>query len=281
MTAHAERSAMSEEEYRAYPVPSFSALKCFISSTPAHFHHKIKATVAMEKGTAKHAALLEPHVFQSNYQVNPWKDFRKEEAKENRDSMALQGVKVLSQKEYDEIAESAGKAWENPAASKLLTDTDREVKMFFEVDGVKLKGMADAMKVVDDGFCKTLYVIDVKTTRDASDKACARRYNDWYYQMPMQLATYALGAKAMFPDVDRVSAWVIFIEDKTNFVNVMEASPESLEYGENVLRIALSRYKECKKTGVFPSYNSNTEANALELDQWMKERYDNLLMENK
>ena len=282
MTAHAERAAMSEEEYRAYPVPSFSSLKNFITATPAHFLHKIKSTPAMQKGTAKHMAILEPEEFSKMYEINTFTNksgkvcFSTSEAKAYRDARALEGVTVLNPSDYEEIASSASIAYNHPHAAKLLRESQKEVKMFFEIDGVNMKGMTDSLKVVDDGFAKTLYVCDVKCLPDASDYGCNKRFNDWFYQMPMQLATYVEGAKKMYPNITRVSCWVIFIEAKTSFVNVKPVPPEMLEKGMIALKVALKRYKECMKLDHFPAYISSKE---LEINEWNNERYNELRLE--
>lgn len=163
--------------------------------------------------------------------VSPYADFRTKEARNWRDE-ALDACKTIVTKEqYDAIAAIVDNIESHPRSKELLKNKGvrHEVEMFAKVNGIDLRGKADAILQEVD----SLIITDIKTTAQFDEwkyKAMRRHYD-------LQAAVYSLiGAKTLGVDNSKVEFYFCVVETVFPYrVQYHFAGLDFIEHGEQKL----------------------------------------------
>ena len=212
-------------EYTAQYVPlSFSSLTAFAHSPREFIHYKRKKRVqtpAMRMGTLAHRHILEPALF--NTTVVVWDGTRRgKEWTEFKESQP-ERMDILTRTEMDQLNGMKQAVKDHPGAIRLLQQcTDREMPFEWSHDGIKHRGIIDAM---GSGF-----IVDLKMTNDVSERALSRVV--WDRRYFMQAAMYAHAATYHGYDVDE--CFIIAVQSSApHHVTVCNILPHYLTRGHD------------------------------------------------
>jgi exodeoxyribonuclease VIII len=241
------------KEYRAFPAFNQSAAKHILTS-PAHYQAYINTpqeeTKALRFGTFVHSAVLEPHTLNDLYATAPDCDRRTKEGKAAwaEFQTANVGKTIL---DYEESALGHLVASSARFALKRLGVEFDATEVMYHVDynGVPLKAAIDG--VAGD------YLWDIKTTDDASAAGMLKairnyRYNlqAYWYRLVYELATGRRPLGFRF----------LFIEKEPPFAcSICEVGPELMSWAIADFEKAVTLYKECTASGVWPAYTEEIQ----------------------
>lgn len=200
-------------------------------------------------GRALHTLVLEPDQFNSMFVQQPELNLRTNDGKAQlaQFKAANPGKEVLKGDEYAQVFEIAGAILGHPDCCRLLTNTVREVSLFWqdEETGVKCKGRLDAWRS-DTGT-----VVDVKTTKDASPRGFARAV--WQYGYGLQAAWYFAGMRAL--GLHPQDFVLIAVEKEPPYdIGVYRLSDDTIKLSQAKNAALLRRYAECKRKDYWPGY---------------------------
>lgn len=250
---HADRSCVS-----------MSGLKQLLRS-PAHFQAYLngsrKETPALFLGTAIHARLLEPELYQEDYVTAPSGDKRTSGYKEFE--IANANKKILTADQAATIEGIAHNVALHKSATTLLKSGLVEHSIIWqdEETGIWLKIRPDCLCVdYETGIC-----LDVKSTEDATPEAFVRTCVNYDYDL--QAAGYTEGLRASFKrDFD--FCFLPVEKSEPYGVALYGAPEEMLERGRRRFRHALRILKQCRDTGEWPSYQPNGDYSLLSWPRW-------------
>lgn len=194
--------------------------------------------------------------------VTLWRDIRAEWDRNNSHRT------VLSGDEWDRLHAMRDAVMAHPKAAALLRKPGKAEQSVYWVDkatGVRCRARPDYL--TDDN-----YVVDLKSTEDASRDQFARSCADYRYHV--QAPFYCDGLTA----VKRPPKAFVFIacEKKAPFaVGVYVLDAAAVELGRIQYRENLSLYAACAKSGKWPAYSDNIES--LPLPGWYLGKQTNLL----
>lgn len=241
------------QEYRAFPALNQSAAKKLLVS-PAHYQAYINTpqeeTKALRFGTFVHSAILEPHTLNDLYATAPDVDRRTKEGKETWAAFStLNAGKTILDAEESAVghlvASHAKMALNHHKVAFGLT----EVMYHVDYNGVPLKAAID-------GVCGN-YLWDIKTTDDASPAGMLKairnyRYNlqAYWYRLVYELATGHRPLGFRF----------LFVEKEPPFATaVCEIGPELMSYAIADFEKAVTLYRDCTASGVWPAYPDDVQ----------------------
>lgn len=233
-----EISTLSEKEYRAFPVESFSSIKYILESKDAFLYYKnkpFKGSDATLLGTTVH------HFLQGNKHLVAYSviDKRKKEeyAKFQEEFLSLAGDEgIIVPKSFEEkVSSIMANLNSNDKALQLLDGCQFETPYFFEVEGLQLKGKVD-------GVCDE-YMLEIKTSSQATTaREFKEEAQDRHYDM--QAAMY-LYAHTQVTGCRPPNHYFIVVNTTAPFkVAVYKSSKEFLKEGEKKLYEAVNRYKK-------------------------------------
>lgn len=259
---------MTDKEYFAVEAASNSGLK-MVNKSPAHFmfakNNPEDPTPDMILGSAAHKFILERNDALKVYASLPeGLDRRTKEGKATYEAFLKDNAgKTILTAEQMGLAESMAQALRNhPVASRLVRGGQRELATFWTdpETGVLCKCKPDILR--EDGF-----IVDVKTTQDASPEGFSRAVAKFRYHV--QAAWYLWGVE-QFAQVD--SFVFIAIEKKApHAIGVYSLDLGSLEKGRELMRSDLAKYAECVKSGVWPSYPEQIKTLSIPAWAWSAE----------
>jgi hypothetical protein len=236
-------------EYRAFPALNQSAAKVLIANSPAHYQAYINTpqeeTKALKFGTFVHAAVLEPDTLNDLYATAPEVDRRTKEGKETWAAFATANAgKTILDAEESAIGHLVASHARLALKTHGVVFDATEVMFHVDYCGVPLKAAIDG--VAGD------YLWDIKTTDDASPAGMLKairnyRYNlqAYWYRLVYELATGRRPLGFRF----------LFVEKEPPFATaVCEVGPELMSYAVSDFEKAITLFKECSATGVWPSY---------------------------
>lgn len=241
--------------YSAIPAVTQSLLKQFKRS-PAHAResmlHPKEPSEALNFGNAIHCAILEPDRFVEDYVVAPKIERRSAAGKaawiefedQNR------GKEIISQDDYSMCQRMMESCYANDVAAALLSGNGRNEVTLLWTDrdtDVRCKALLDRVT----SFLGWTCVIDIKSTRDASQRGFARQVAQLEYHL--QAAFYLEGLNALSP-ADRRFLFVAIEKESPYCVTVFELEDESLKQGAAAFRQHLKTYAQCVTNGVWPGY---------------------------
>lgn len=248
---------MDYSQYDSIDAVNWSTLKEMVRSPAAYRYvldHPREDNPRFALGRAVHAAVLEPHVFASEYVIydgrragKDWERFRAQH--EDRT--------ILTIPEYETARAAAAAVAAHPEVQRLFTGLHCEVPLVWtDPDtGILCKGRMDG--------AGPEVVLDLKTTKDASARAFG--LDAARYQYHGQLAWYAAGLRAAY-------GWgpipyLIAVEVSPPYLVAVYRVPDDVLYqGELLYRSYLSRLAECRKRGRWPGLPAGVQD--LEFPAW-------------
>ncbi len=227
-------------------------------------------TPALLFGSMVHKLILEFDEFEKEFAVAPEGDKRTKAGKQAFDDfMATVGDrKVVSLADYEEGCRIRDAVMTNPKAKQLLTGGDTETSYYWndERTGVKCKCRPDKVNMG--------YIIDLKTTNDASREGFARSLFNYRYHV--QAAWYLKGYEAatgikpagfIFVAVEKEAPYataIYIVNDVTVDIGMSEAATD------------LDTYVACSESGNWYGYGGeNNEAMTIDLPAWVIKRKEN------
>lgn len=247
--------------------------------TPAHARelmlHPKESTKEQMFGQALHTRVLEPEKFDGLYLVAPKVDRRTKAGKQEWAAFEerASGRFLLDAGEHELIEATACSVERHPSAQELLAAPGmNEVTVIWQ-QPVQLDGedgpVLPLCKARLDRLCTLggdTFIVDLKSTRDASQRGFERECA--LYRYHMQLGWYALGLDAHAPAPRRV-AFIAVEKERPFAVHVLELDALDLEQGVREARGHLKTLLECRRSGIFPGYGDGM--GYMGLPQWAKE----------
>ena len=259
---------MPSERYHSVDAASSTGLNA-LSQSPAHYLASLqeppKRTPALLFGCAVHTAILEPYDFANNYILEPIDpdtgegvDRRCKAGKLAWETLAIEhpDANVLTLEDWTKIqgmteAIRAHKGTPDQPGASILLDPDGGYaeRSYFWMDkelNVPLKCRPDRepSNVKHHGSL----LVDLKTTTDA-------RYDNFYHSCikfgyDRQSAIYLDGTGAE-------EFYFVVVEKEPPYgIMVYEAIDDFVECGRRDYRRLLEIYAECRRTNVWPTYQS-------------------------
>lgn len=259
---------------------SNSAIKQLLRS-PAHYYESFLSPErksfdnnAFQLGRAFHCALSEPELFFDRYIIAPGGiDRRTRDGKEKYAAFedVAMGKVVLPEKpvtyhdnsksktlSYEQIMRMRDAVMSHPIAQQLL-----------------LSGRAETVYTWNDARtdtpCKCMtdwepeagnFIVDFKSTQDASPDGFSRSIRKYGYDR--QDAFYTDGVET----ATGMTKTFIFIACETQAPYVVELyalSPKTLDNARESIKLALDLYNNCKRSGVWHTYNETRKIKILDL----------------
>jgi hypothetical protein len=237
------------KEYRAFPALNQSAAKVLVGNSPAHYQAYINTpqeeTKALRFGTFVHAAVLEPDTLNDLYATAPDVDKRTKQGKEDWAAFATANAgKTILDAEESALGHLVASSARHALRVHGVEFDATEVMYHVDYCGVPLKAAID-------GVCGD-YLWDIKTTDDASAAGMLKairnyRYNlqAYWYRLVYELATGKRPLGFRF----------LFVEKEPPFATaVCEIGPDLMSYAVSDFEKAITLYKDCTASGVWPSY---------------------------
>ena len=221
--------------------------------SPLHYWHLMhdtpkEDTPAMKFGRAVHARMLQPEAFGDAYIVAPECDRRTKEGKQIWAELMESGKEVVSRDDMEKIIgmESEFEAIRKTLLNKQDLQTELALTWTDSETGVNCKGRLDA---IADGF-----IIDYKTTTDASTKAFSREALRYGYDLQAAMYMEAARENGFNP-----KNFIFVAQEKTApyLINIIYAGDAFLDRGVWIMRDLLGKYRECSNTGEWPGYGTN------------------------
>jgi len=237
-------------EYDALPALRSTSLKQFIQS-PRHFKYA-QSDEAREANNGKshfvlgrlvHAALLEPATVRDEFMVV---EAGTRNAKAYTEAVKLHPDKgIVLAHELAQANQMVAAINELPQIRDIIEGSEPEVSAAAMISGVFCKCRTDLLGKKDN------HIYDLKTTSESAKN------------FPFVMGKFGYDVSSAFyidillaNNLD-VSGYTFIVAEKEPPYGVMlyEVTAEYLEYGRSKYLPALEKYKECLKTGVYPSYD--------------------------
>ena len=265
---------MTEHEYRTHPAVSRSEL-WKLRESPEKFAwsktHPAEPTPALIFGQIVHKLVLEREDFLTDFAVAPGSDKRSKLGKEEWETFqaTLNGRTVVSTADFLRASEMADAVRAHPLAAKLLAGRHETPHFWTDPDtGEECKCRTDAETVIDG----QLWIVDYKTTQDASTEGFQREANKYGYDF--QAAMYCEGVQAETGQTPRF-AFVAQEKAPPYAINIFVADEEFVARGYDIYRELLGLYHECRTTGNWFGYlGADMTINILQLPRWLREKED-------
>ena len=263
---------MTENEYRTHPAVSRSEL-WRLRESPEKFkwskEHPEEPTPALLFGQLVHKIVLEPDSFGDAFAVAPVGDRRTKEGKQAWEQflIAARDRTIVSWSDYQKAEEMAEAVKANPLAARLLSGRHETPHFWTDPDtGEACKCRTDAEVEIDG----QLWIVDYKTTADASVEGFQREANRYGYDF--QAAMYSEGVLADTGEHPRF-AFVAQEKQPPYAINIFVADNDFVIRGFDLYRELLGLYHECKETGNWYGYlGPDMTINILELPAWLREK---------
>jgi hypothetical protein len=243
--------SIDDTTYRSSPGVNWTRLKR-LHTSPAHYAHDPGDTDTASRGMlrAVHALVLEPDVFGRDFAVCAMR--RDARTKAYQEFLAEHdGKTILNEREYADASVIADAVRAYPAAARLLDHPDAQPEFILRwecsVTGQPCKGRADYLLVA--GNRATL--IDLKTVRSVNPREMGRDAAKMLYHG--QLAHYADGVRAMYPEVEHVAQGILAVEGNAPHDVGLYMLDEAAQYAGKAFRDGLMRrLAECIESNSYP-----------------------------
>lgn len=203
-------------------------------------------TDALRLGKAAHVLALEPELFQRQFVVSPYDDYRTKEAREWK---AAQSLTCLKQTELAELQRMADALRAHPDAVALFRNGLPEMTFAAKDEATSL------WRLTRPDFTPAAPgrgLVDYKTAADASPDAWGRQAFNLGYHLQVALA---LDVVAEITGELRPTCWhVVQEKDPPYAVAVYRWEPEHVQYGRARVRDLLDRIARCIEEGVWTGY---------------------------
>lgn len=266
---------MAAAMYHNMPMAEYAGIKAWNYSSIKHgrrsMAHAFEAmngerseqSDAMLVGEALHCWLLERPTFDVRFLIADVPDRRTKQGKAEYEALVelADGRSILSQDQAQAVRGMARRISMHPHA-RSLRDTaghTETVIVWDDPSGIKCKARLDKIILLADAAT----IVDIKTTRDASDNAFGRDAANFGY--PLQAAMYERACSMAGIAVQSVE--IIAVENEPpHGVNVFQVTKEQRDYFGDVLNALLLDVAACEKAGKWPGYD--TAPRPLALPKW-------------
>lgn len=256
---------LTNEAYHSGPGISKSGLD-LMARSPAHFiGAENKECPAFALGSATHCAILEPHEFEKRYFRG--EDIRRGTKAWDELETKAEGREVLKPQDWDLAWRIHDAVMSHDGAKILLSGLkgESEISAFWNdpATGELCKCRPDYW-LRDFGF-----VVDLKTTADASPSAFSRSIATYRYHV--QAAFYSDGLTALGHRVN--GFYFLAIEkDPPYACAVYSLAPEAITEGRRLYHRDLDTYHRCRENNIWPGY---AEFGELNLPAWAYKTEEN------
>lgn len=237
-------------EYDAVRAVRSTALKVIVNKSAKHYRHeesqKKPPNAGMILGTATHAALVEPEVYQRDVVVSPLAG--KKSAAWDAFVLKHPGKLPIIQNDVEVIDNVVRAVRADPYASRYLVGLPEMSIIWIDpLTGMQCKARAD---LLDESDPRNPIIVGFKTTRELGP-VFDRQIDQFLYQLSW--AFYREGyyrVRGVWPEMVEIVA-----ETQAPFdVAVYRVEDETLEAGTTLFRGALNTIAECRKTGAWPGF---------------------------
>lgn len=203
---------------------------------------------ALRFGRAAHALLLGDEVFSENYAVRPddFKDYKTKAAREWRDRVIANNKSPITLAELEHIVAMSKSLAAAGVKDTMMDGTPEASLIWQDKTGVWLKSRMDMLPNSGD-------MADLKTTTDASRRACEQTITKYGYEMQV-----ALGHMGMEAVLGRrpPGSFLIFVKKTPPYtVNIVPISEDAIYWGKAQIRRAIDTFAKCLETGDWPTDN--------------------------
>lgn len=248
---------MTHTEYRRHPALNYSIAKHLLRSA-AHFRHASEypepTTDAMIIGTEIHRLLDGSESGVVMRPAHNWEDpdDRWHGNKKWCKEWAEQQTKhVVSGEDYMRIIGAKDAVLANKTAQTLLAlCPEREKPVVVDYRGTAIKGLLDAVGTDMDG---KRFVLDLKTTTDASRNAFAGKARSLSYSMQAAWYTNLLAISEGL-DYRPGFVWVVVETEMPHAVAVYAPSEAVMDKGQELMDKAITLYQESQQSGKWTGY---------------------------
>jgi hypothetical protein len=259
--------SMTNEAYHLHPAVSRSALNYLLRS-PKHYWEAMlnpdrvpqESTPAMLFGTAVHTAVLEPDLFATEYALAPPVTRTTKAGKEAWALAAEGGKQLLTSAEWNSIEGIKTSIQAHPAASKCLLTAGLNECTFIAKDPVT--GLD--LKCRPDRFTDSGWVVDLKTTQDASTAEFAKSIHKFgyhiqaaFYLHTIEIATGRRPLGFIFMAVEKTAPYA---------VQMLRLGESSMQLGNEIVQLQLARLAYCLAADSWPGYEDSVVD--VELPAW-------------
>jgi hypothetical protein len=248
-------------DYALWEAANYSTLKKFDRSA-AHAREMMlnppDQTPAMALGSATHAAVLEPALFDAEWAVAPKIDKRFTEGKKKWAKFEAENSdkNIITANEYAQCISMQRSALSNPLVAELVGEAGYTELSFVWIDeetDVLCKGRIDRF----GRLMGHSVIADLKTTENASMNAWEREVVK--YQYHAQSAFYMDGLDAASPSIVRRFIWIALEKKPPYAVALYEPDAATLDKGRRMYRNYLRQWVTCTTSGMWPGYVSSIQ----------------------
>lgn len=197
-------------------------------------------------GTAAHLAVLEPELLTERIVLHEYKDYKTKDARDIRDAAWAEGKTPLKVSEWKMVAAISARLGADTPIGDLFRDGHAEVSLTWDWRGVPCKLRADYLAGDNS------YIVDLKTAVSANPRAVARKAfaEGWYARAAWYLnGVYEVVGRK--PD----HYWFVVVEkDEPYIAEVYELDRFAIAWGEQAIMQAVTIFKDCQNSGVWPGY---------------------------
>lgn len=228
-----------------------------INQSPLHFRHYMDSekvqTPALVFGAAMHKMLLEPETFLDEFAVAHKVDRRTKVGRESWqlfiDSCETNNLTIISDEDFDKIADMVNAVNANPLAVQLLNgDHEKTYVWTDDMTGERCKCRVDCLTEYDG---KPL-IVDYKTTESCEDGAFERSCRKYGYQF--QAGMYCEG---VFQNTFEECGFAFVAQEKKEpyAVRVYFCNDEWIKRGYDKYRELIGIYHQCRESGNWYGYD--------------------------
>lgn len=219
-----------------------------------------ESTAAQQFGTLLHSGVLEPSAVADHFIVAP--DFAAQVMSERPDCKSPKATNrykelcsefeaahpdkfIVSAEDYDRLSGMLAALCENDRAAEYLDGGESEVSIVWDDPdtGLRCKARLDHWQ---ESECR---IVDLKTTRDASDFERAL----WSYHYYRQAAFYCDGVQTLTGRAHEFC--IVALESAEPFaVRSAPIGLSAIDQGQSEYKAILRRVLECRTTGHWPGY---------------------------
>lgn len=233
-----------------------------IARSPLHWQRAVREeTPAMRIGSAVHCAVLEPERFERDYVTAPECDRRTKAGKEAfaEFEAANAGKTVLNGDEGVLCHRIAASVLSHLRAAQLLAGARAEVSALWKDPELRVRCRARFDALTKDGW-----ILDLKTTQDASPSAFAKSAANFRYHV--QAAWYLDGYGSATGDIPAGFVFVAVEKSPPYAVALYELDAEAVEIGRALARRDLARYANAREFDLWSGYPETIQP--LSLPRW-------------
>jgi hypothetical protein len=200
-----------------------------------------KETKSLNNGELLHTFILEPERFEDEYLRGPdVDDKRKKEWRDAKAEAESSGKQILDNDTFKWLYRCRDEIKAHPfAAAALLSPGESEKTVVWEESGIRCKARIDR--------CLKNIIIDLKSTRDASDNGFEREAARYRYDIK---AAWYLRAARQYPELQQKHFGMVAIEiEYPSLCNVFVYEPAQLVKAERQIERAMLSYADGIKNG--------------------------------